>query len=312
MATLDAIKAKMDVIHYHGVGPSLLSFIPRLFAPNIKVVSTFQSIDRKHEKWNWLAKLILLLGEWAACAFAHETISSSKTITQYARDVYDCETIYIPNGVDLFEKAKNTEEIEKLGAESGKYILMTSRLIPHKGAHYLISAFQNLQKNHPEITKDFKLVIAGDGYYTDHYVSDLKQMAKNNDKIIFAGYKTGEALKQLFSHAFAMVHPSDQEGLPMSVLEAMSYGVPLILSDIPEHKELMSDSTIEFKHGNIKSLEKALADMLTSDQNKLQKMAEDNIEKIKKQYAWDIVIKDFIGVYSKPFLARYHEPTVHI
>ena len=294
-SSIHAVTKKYDIIHYHGIGPSLLSWIPRLLSPQTKVITTFHSIDRKHAKWNWFAKLILKISEWTACKFAHDTITISRTIEQYSRDVYDKDTVYIPNGVPIYEKAKEANELEKWNIKPQEYIVMISRLIPHKGAHYLIEAYKNIIKDN---STNKKLVIVGDGYHTEDYVKQLKEFADNDPNIIFTGFQSEEALHQLFSHAYMMVHPSDNEGLPINVLEGMSYGLPILLSNIPEHRELMTSPKYLFKYGNVNSLIEQLTQLLKSDPNELRQQGMKNREKIKEEYNWDSLVVDILNVYQ--------------
>ncbi|MBI4992643.1 MAG: glycosyltransferase family 4 protein [Candidatus Magasanikbacteria bacterium] len=307
LATLDAIKNKSDVIHYHGVGPSLVSWIPRLFAPRIKVITTFHSIDRKHEKWGLGARLILKISEWTACKFAHETIVVSRTIEQYCRDVYDTQTTYIPNGASECRPTKKTDKIKKWGLKPQEYVLMVSRLIPHKGAHYLIDAYNEMCWEN-SIPANKKLVIVGDGHYTDSYVKRLKKMAAKNPDIIFTGFQTGKSLSQLYSHACLMVHPSDNEGTPISVLEAMSYGVPVLLSDIIEHREIVSNPKFLFARGDVESLKEKLKWLLCSDKEAGAKQIKINYATVKQNYDWDNIVLDVVEVYMKQILTPACEP----
>lgn len=244
-ATFDAMSRKVDIIHYHGVGPALISWIPRLFAPNIRVIGTFHSIDRKHDKWNFFARVALLFGEWAISTFPHETIAVSETIKAYDRDVFGKEVTYIPNGVPQYIKRIESNRLTTWGLQPEKYFLIVSRLIRHKGIHIAIRAYKQLELSHPTLTREHPLVIVGDGHHTNDYVAELKEMAKGSN-IIFTGFQSGEALAQLFSHATLYIHPSEHEGLPITVLEAMSYGVPTIVSDILEHRLIVPDLAYRF------------------------------------------------------------------
>ena len=300
LATLHAIKSNVDVIHYHGVGPSLWSFIPKIFSPRTKVIATFHSIDRKHEKWGLFAKLVLLLGEWATCKIPDQTISVSNTIKQYVRDVYDCEAIYIPNAVPNYKRTKDTSYIKKWDLTTNSYVVMISRLIPHKGAHYLVEAYNSLTKTNPKLAEKNKLVIVGGGHYTDNYVEKLRKMAKKNPNIIFTGFQTDSELRQLYSHAKLFVHPSDKEGMPISVLEAMSYGLPTLLSDIPEHIEFVKNSEYLFSHGQSKSLKDQLVKLLQKKNIELKEHGKTNKQLIESEYQWDNIIDKTIDVYHIP------------
>ena len=299
VATIQAMRAKHDVIHYHGVGPSLLSWIPRIFAPRIRVVNTFHSIDRKHDKWGLIARMTLWFGEWASCKFAHKTIAVSRTIQQYVRDAYSKDIEYIPNGVPTYKKNKKSGALKQFKLASKGYLVMVSRLIPHKGAHYLIAAYQKLQKSHPELTKDKKLVIVGDGHYTDAYVSYLKNMAEGDPNIVFTGFQSGEELSQLFSHSLAMVHPSNNEGLPITVLEGMSYGLPVLVSDIPEHRELINDPDFNFTRSDVQSLQKQLVTLLSQTKTKLASAGRKNRNLIGRDYSWETIVSEIEDLYDK-------------
>lgn len=298
LSTLHAIRHKHDIIHYHGVGPSLLSWIPRVFAPHMKVVTTFHSMDRKHEKWNWFAKLMLRLGEYTACNFAHTLIAVSPTIEQYARDVYDRKAIMIPNAVNISNPVYEAKHISEWGLEPGNYVLMVSRLIPHKGAHYLVDAWKELTLEKKEILQDTKLVIVGDGYYTDTYVKNLKEKAGANPNIIFTGFQTGDTLKALYSMARFQVHPSDNEGLPICVLEGMSFALPVVLSNIPEHRDLNGDAQSLFQYGSVSSLKKRLENFLTLTPQQLAEKGKNNFETIETTYNWNKIMNEIMDVYD--------------
>lgn len=300
LATLHALRHGFDVIHYHGVGPALWSWLPRVLSPQTTVITTFHSIDRKHEKWGLVARLALRLGEWAACRFSHHTIGVSRTICQYARDVYDRDAEYIPNAVPLYHRTNAANHLKQWGLKPDKYVLMVSRLIPHKGAHYLIKAYQLLQHEEPRLLGDTKLVIVGDGYYTDNYVRGLKAATDGNPNIVFTGFQTGTALTQLYSHARLMVHPSDKEGMPTTVLEGMSYGLPLLLSDIPEHLEFVTgDDSCLFAHGHVRSLQGKLSALLTKSSEERQRHGETNRKLIRDEYEWEQAVDRLVKLYTE-------------
>jgi glycosyltransferase involved in cell wall biosynthesis len=298
MATIAAMRSSAEILHYHGVGPSLLSWIPRVFAPQKKVITTFHSIDRKHAKWGGVAKIALTLGEWAACKFAHQTIAVSRTIQQYSRDVYDATTVYIPNGVEHLEKITSTKTLEQYDLTTQEYIIALSRLIPHKGMHFLISAYTELSKTNSAALRGKKLVIVGDGSYTDSYVAQLKSLAEGNSNIIFTGFQSGIALQELMSHAFLYVHPSTNEGLPITVLEAMSYGLPTLLSDIPEHLELCQDKRFLFRSEQVEHLKEQM-NLLLHEPTLRQESSIQNKAVIESTYSWDHVTAAILKVYAE-------------
>jgi glycosyltransferase involved in cell wall biosynthesis len=234
LSTMHAIRNGFDIIHFHGVGPSLLSFLPKLFGSKAKVIATFHSIDRKHKKWGAFARYFLWLGEWASVSFPDQTISVSRTIREYCRLCFHKETVYIPNGVteSLPRNQRASLIRQRFGLMTDQYILAVSRLIPHKGIHYLIEAFRKLD------TKK-NLVIVGDACYTDDYVRKLKELAGNDPRIIFTGFQKGKMLAELLSNAYLFVLPSEAEGLPIALLEAASFGRCVLASNIPENIEVV-------------------------------------------------------------------------
>lgn len=296
LATLHALCHDFDIIHYHGVGPSLLSFLPRIFRPGVRVVTTFHCIDRRHKKWGWFARLMLRLGEWAAVSFPHRAIANSRTIQDYCRQVYRKSMIYIPYGISgQYLKRLAAREIKKkYGLKAGQYILAVSRLIPHKGIHYLIQAYKRLP------TKK-KLVVVGGGFYTDAYVRQLKELAAGDPRIIFTGSQTGRLLAELFSNPYLFVHPSEAEGLPIALMEAAGYGNCVLVSDIPENMEVLQAGNevigYAFKNKNIKDLQHKLAGLLRrpTETKKIGRLAR---KTILKQFNWQSTCRQTEKLYS--------------
>lgn len=292
-ATIHSLFQDYDVIHYHAVGPSLLAWIPRLFS-NKKIVSTFHCIDRKHEKWGWFARKILTLGEWAACKFPHKTIVVSKGLKKYTKENYNCNSTYIPNGVPLYEKNTNTDKIKQWGLQKDNYIFLISRFIPHKGIHYAIKAYKKLKEEN--IGK--KLVITGGGHHTDKYTNKIEKMVADEPNVILTGFQSNETLEQLFSNAYMMLSPSDAEGLPITMLEGMSYRLPIVASDIDEHRELIQNEQFLFEQGNVDSLKQALEQALNKDNSELKKEADANRKNIEENFAWSKVTKEIERLYK--------------
>lgn len=242
LATVHACLERHDVYHFHGVGPALLSWIPRLFRPRARVVATFHCVDRRHAKWGWFARTALAWGEWAACRFPHETITVGETLAAYCQDAFGRVTTCIPNGVSSTphipqEVARDT--LHALGLAPRKYLLVVSRLVPHKGIHTVIAAFRQLQRERTEF-RDLTLAIVGAPAFTDVYAHELEIQAGGDAAIRFLGQKTGTALDVLYQNALAFVHASASEGLPIVVLEAAAAGAIPIVSDIPEHREVIA------------------------------------------------------------------------
>lgn len=297
-STWHALTKKVDVIHYHGVGPTLLSFIPRLLAPKTKVIATFHCIDRYHQKWGWIAKKMLALGERATCAFPHETISVSKTIQTYCINEYGKHTHYIPNGASVEKLVRGNMILEKFNLEPEKYLLMVARLVKHKGVHYLLEAWQYARSQYPDLFKKHKLVIVGDGVFTDKYVKELKHIAKGDSSIIFTGWLNGEPLKELYTGCKMLIHPSENEGMSLSVLRAMSCGKPVLVSDIPEQRELISDTRFQFTNTSISALAEKLIELFKNEEL-LKNAGAENKKIAAHKFNWHEIAKETLKVYSK-------------
>lgn len=270
---------RADVIHIHAVGPALLTWLARILRPRAKVIVTFHCIDRQHQKWGRLAKFMLWLGEWSAMTSAHEVVSVSRTLQQYAYEVYGRTTNYIPNGISdqVLQPASIIEQ--QFGLTADSYLLMVSRLVRHKGVHHLINAYK-------ELKTDKKLVIVGDSAFTDDYVQEIQTLAAGNDNIIFTGLQTGKTLAELFSNAYAFVLPSESEGLPIVLLEAAAYGLPIVASDIPANLEIIESAGQSFRNGDVADLQQALQKIIDQpDQAKASGKV--GRQFVLKNYLWD-------------------------
>lgn len=294
-STVHALFQKPDVIHYHGVGPALLSFIPRLFSPRTKVVVTFHCIDRYHKKWNWFSRFMLRLGEWAACTFPHETIAVSKTIREYCLNEYHKTTTYIPNGVNK-KNVTDPQLIKQFGLTPNQYVVMVSRLVPHKGAHYLIRGWQKAKLLNPELLKNYKLAIVGASTFTDAYVNALKEIS--HDDVVFSGWQDGENLDALYAQAALQVHPSENEGMPLTVLEGMAHGQAVLVSDIGEHKELIDNQAELFTSADSTSLAHKLIALL-SNPTLRSALGAANKQTVTRYFSWKNIGLETIEAYKK-------------
>lgn len=290
LATWHAILSKTDIIHYHGVGPSLLSFIPRIFSPSIKVVTTFHSIDREHAKWGIFAKLILRLGEWTACTFAHQTITVSQELAFYCWKHYGKKTISIYNGITSPTHAEPNLIKEVFGLERESYILVLSRLIKHKNIHQVIEAFKNTKT-------DIKLVITGEGSFTDKYVDDLKKLANGDSRIIFTGAQQGTALNELVSNCLFYINASASEGCPTTVLEIMSYGKVALVTDLKVNREVVGRFGHYFNPDDVGDLQRKM-EWLLSEKKYIHKQQEDLVKYTLSRYHWDALVPRIFNIYD--------------
>jgi len=294
-ASLHALISRYDVIHYHGIGPSILSFIPRFLKWKTPVVATFHCQDYYHQKWGAVARTALRLGEWMTCKVPNKTITVSKSLALLAKEKYDTETSIIPNGA-VVSYCEKTNEISAWNLKDKKYILSQGRLIKHKGVHYLIEAFKQLEDT-SKVPNNFKLVIVGDGFHTDDYVRYLHTISKGRENIIFTGSQTGEAMEQLFSHAYLFVQPSESEGMSLSLLEAMGHGLTPLVSDIKENVDVVEKDGFSFVSKSVGDLRDRLA-YLISRPDEVEKVGALAKQKIQDQFSWDSIAKKTVDLYK--------------
>ena len=219
--------------------------IPKFFG--ISTVATIHGLDWQRAKWGNLAAKVLKYGEKTAVRKADEIIVLSRNVQDYFRQQYGRETVYIPNGIDKPARREAREITERFGLHKDDYILFLARLVPEKGAHYLIEAYQ-------ELRTDKKLVIAGGDSHAEEYMEKIYGYAKGNSKIVLTDFVQGRVLEELFSNAYVFVVPSDVEGMSISLLEAMSYGNCCLVSDIPENLEVVEDKAASFRKGDVADL----------------------------------------------------------
>ncbi len=287
-STIHALRQGYDVIHYHGVGPSTLAWIPRLFARESTIVTTFHSQDRFHKKWGFFARMYLTFGEWAAVRFPHFCITVSHVLQVYCRERLGRETVYIPNGAEM-KNVQSSDQLERFGLSPQSYILNVGRLVPQKGIHLLIEAFRTLDT-------DKQLVIVGAPSFSKGYYQQLRDLAEGDDRIHFLGYQEGDTLDQLYAYAAFYVHPSESEGLPLTVLEAMSYGLAPLVSDIPANMEALHHTGFTFPSGNVDALREALVRLLQHPQI-VQEQSEEVRAVIEVEFNWEMIAQHTESVY---------------
>jgi glycosyltransferase involved in cell wall biosynthesis len=291
LSTLHAIFfEKPDVIHIHGVGPSLCAWIPRLLSPRTRVVVTFHSIDRNHDKWGRFARLMLRAGEWAACRFADRTIAVSRSLENYCREVYGIDASYLPNGVTAFPES-NPGLLTEWNLSPGRYILFVGRLIRLKGVHTLVNAYRQLPA---DFRSRYPLVIAGEAC-DPGYVRELTKLSRGTS-VKFVGNQTGAKLAALYRGAALFVQPSECESMPIVVLEAAGEAIPIVASDIAAHREVLGDAGIYFESKNILELAAIMQETL-GDIDGAKERAKPIADRIVRTYAWKKIAADTKDVY---------------
>ena len=289
-AALYSAFGKYDVVHIHAEGPAFFCWIPKLFGK--RVVNTIHGLDWDREKWcGSIASKFIRGGEKNAVKYADEIIVLSKGVQDYFKETYGRETHFIPNGVNRPQIREANLITEKFGLKKDSYILFLGRLVPEKGIRYLVEAFKNVKT-------DKKLVIAGGSSDTDSFMEELKELAKGDDRILFTGFVQGAMLDELYSNAYIYTLPSDLEGMPLSLLEAMSYGNCCLVSDIPECAEVVEDKALIFKKADVQDLQEKLQDACDHPE-KVDAHKEQAADFICKKYNWDEITKETMKLYRR-------------
>lgn len=287
-ASIRAAFSRYDVVHFHAEGPCAMIWLPKLFGK--RCIATVHGLDHQRAKWGGFASKYIRFGERCAVRYADEIIVLSENVKNYFKEKYNRETVFIPNGVLKPEILEAKEIADSFGLERDRYILFLGRLVPEKGLTYLVEAFKNTKT-------DKKLVIAGGASDSGGFDAELKAMAADDERIIFTGFVQGKMLQELYSNAYVYVLPSDLEGMPLSLLEAMSYGNCCLVSSIPECTEVVGDFGVVFEQKNVDDLTEKLQ-MLCDNSETVDSYKSNASDYICKRYNWDDVTIKTLKLYG--------------
>ena len=289
-AALCCAFGKYDVVHIHAEGPAFFCWLPKLF--HKRVIVTVHGIDWQREKWkSGFGSKFIHKGEKNAVKYADEIIVLSKGVQDYFEKIYGRKTVFIPNGVSNHIERKPQIIKNKFGLDKDEYILFLGRLVPEKGIKYLIEAFK-------QVDTEKKLVIAGGSSDTSEFENEMKELAKEDKRILFTGFVQGQELEELYSNAYVYALPSDLEGMPLSLLEAMSYGNCCLVSDIPECAEVVEDKALIFKKADVKDLQSKLQDACDHSE-KVDAHKKQAADFICSKYNWDEIVQATLKLYRR-------------
>jgi glycosyltransferase involved in cell wall biosynthesis len=275
-STVDLLFRNFDLVQFHALGPSVFSGMPRI--AGTKTIVTVHGLDWQREKWGPVASWILRKCEYPAVHFPNKTVVVSNTLQKYFREKYSVETVVVPNGTNV-PVSRPASQIRKMGLEEGDYVLFVGRLVPEKGVHFLAEAFTKVKTG-------LKLVLAGGSSFSDSYVAKLKEY--QSDRVLFLDYVYGDVLEELWSNAYMVVQPSTMEGLSISLLEALSYGKCVLISDIPENLEVVGDCSPSFTSKNVVDLTEKL-EMLLKDPELVKSYERKCRDYVSRRYSWDTI-----------------------
>lgn len=286
-ASIRAAFSPYDVVHYHAEGPSAMLWLPKLFGK--RCVATIHGLDHNRAKWGRFAKWYLRLGGKIAAKHADELIVLSRNVQRYFKETYNRDATLIYNGVNRPTPLAPALIREKFALVGNDYVLFLGRLVPEKGLRILIEAFR-------KVHTDKKLVIAGGASDTSAFVAELKNLAAADDRILFTGFVQGDLLTELYSNAYIYTLPSDLEGMPLSLMEAMSFGNCCLASDIPECTDVIADRGLSFRRGDAEDLARQLQ-RLCDDPALVERYRAGVADYICEKYNWDAVVEQTLALY---------------
>jgi glycosyltransferase involved in cell wall biosynthesis len=291
LSTVAALRDGADIVHYHALGPGLVAPLAR--GGGKKVVQTIHGLDSERAKWGSGAQRLLRVGEWMSARVPHETIVVSEALRSYYEAAYVRDARMISNGVDARPSRPATTISDRFGIAPRKYLLFVGRLIPEKAPDRLVRAFRGLPAG-------YKLVIVGDSSFTNVYTEELSSMCTGDPNIVLPGYLHGDVLDELYSNAAVFVLPSDVEGLPLVLLEAISFGTPVVASDIAPHVEVLGNSGPGHRlavAGSVDSLREALHDALAV--TSVERAGAERLRAhVLSRYCWDEAAARTLDVYQ--------------
>ena len=295
LSTVHSCFGDCEIVHYHTLGPSLFSFLPRLFGK--KTVVSVQGLDWQRKKWGWFARHMLKLGEWTSARLPNATVVVSRTLQEHYRSRFAKDCAYVPNGARLHEPHTGNY-LKSIGLEANGYVLFLGRFSPEKNCDLLIEAFEKIET-------PMTLVLAGGSSHTEDYVHLLRQHQSERIKIL--DWISGDALEEVLTNAALFVLPSDLEGLSLALLDAMGAGVCVLASDAPENVEAISGAGFTFRRGDGNDLGRMLS-LLLSDPTLRDKIGQLSQERVRREYLWEGVAEAMNAVYWSLFEHSQKKP----
>lgn len=287
-ATRAALRNRPDVIHFHAEGPC--NALPLAARVGMRTVATIHGLDWQRAKWGGLASYVIKRGEQKAARESDALIVLSRAMQGYFRDRYGREAVFVSNGVDVPELRPASLIAKRWGLLQGSYILYLGRIVPEKRPELLIEAFGGLDT-------DKRLVIAGGASDTSGFCDEVRALAARDSRVVMTGFVEGEALAELYSNAYCYVLPSDVEGMPMSLLEAMAHGLCCVTSNVPECSDVVADAGATFPCGDADALRGVLA-ALIANPARVAALGAAARKRVEIEYDWDSTVRRTLKIYG--------------
>lgn len=303
-STVAALRERPDIVHYHGLGPGLVAPLPRYLARS-KVVLTVHGLDQQRAKWSRAARTVLGAAHWLSGHVPDARVAVSRGLAAHYQARFGNPASYIPNGVAAPRRLPPRQIEARFGLTPGRYLLMVGRLVPEKSADLLVRAFRRVRT-------DLRLAVVGGSSFTDDFVAQVRAEAVDDPRVVFTGFAYGDLLAELYSNAAGFVQPSRLEGLPLTLLEAASYGLPVVASDIAPHVEvLIADGPGRrlFREGVADDLVRAL-EQVAADPAAERAGATALSDRVRDEYTWDTAARELEALYLDLVRPRQRSRTV--
>jgi glycosyltransferase involved in cell wall biosynthesis len=290
LGVLYAAVRRPDVLHIHAVGPWLTVPLAKLLG--LKVVVTHHGQDYLREKWGVAARAVLRLGERFGMTLADERIVISRGLLELARTRYRRDATLIPNGVSELLPLQALGNVAKFGLTPGRYIIQVSRLVPEKRQLDLIAAFN------AAALPGWKLLLVGGAHGAQQYADQVRAQCAVNAAIINTGFLPSAAVHELLLHAGIFVLPSSHEGLPISLLESMKLGTPVLASNIPANLETDLDEASYFPVGDVVTLASRIAELAALTPEARARIGQ-RLRNSCARYDWDLIAEATLKVLKR-------------
>lgn len=289
LSAFKTIKDKLDVVHIHNIAASYTLPLLKMFG--LKTVVTYHSANYEHAKWNWFAKLVIRTCEKIVFLFANKVIFVSDYQMKKS-GIKNAKAIFIPNGVSDFSRLKPNIRLSDFGLKKGSFILSVGRIVPEKRFSDLIEAFSRIKT-------DMKLAIVGGYDNNSDYFKELNMLKDElRERLVFTGYLPSNDLKLLYENAFCFVLPSENEGMPLVLLESMSFGLCPLVSNIGPNLAVTEDLGFSFKVRNVNDLKTKL-EYLIANPVIVNKKGKSARQAIIRKYDWALVAKQTLSLYNE-------------
>ena len=286
LATLHALFRKYDLLFYCNSANSFCTLLPRIVGK--RVVLNVDGLEWKRAKWSWLGKWVYRISEFLATFFPNQIVTDAKEVQLYYKKKFNKGSILIPYGATV-GRVESDEALKRFGIDKGRYILYVSRLEPENNAHVVIQAFE-------KVKTDFKLVIVGDAPYSKNYINKLK--STRDPRIVFTGYIFGKGYKEFQSHAYCYIQATEVGGTHPALVEAMAHGNCILANDVPEHREVLGNAGVYFKHNDPYDLSVKLQYFLDHP-GEVENYRVKAEARVKEKYTWEKITSDYEHLFLK-------------